>query len=83
MKLETARSSALNQKDAIIRQRNNSGTVSRETTRMDVSRETNQRYFPMQKRENISPNKSSAVNSPVMPASASCARRNSSAHNSI
>jgi hypothetical protein len=36
-------------------------------------------YFPIQKLENILPNKSSEVNSPVISLSACWARRNSSA----
>ena len=40
-------------------------------------------YLPMQKRENISPNRSSALKAPVIDANCSCAKRNSSAQNSI
>ena len=39
-------------------------------------------YLPMQKREKITPSKSSAANSPVISLSAFCARRNSSASRS-
>ncbi len=40
-------------------------------------------YFPMQNLPKISPSRSSAVNSPVIAASAFCAPRNSSAKSSI
>jgi hypothetical protein len=40
-------------------------------------------YFPTQKLENISPNKSSATNSPVISDIALCAALSSSAQNSI
>lgn len=39
-------------------------------------------YFPMQNLEKITPNKSSAVNSPVISLSRSCASRSSSANRS-
>ena len=39
-------------------------------------------YFPIQKRLNITPRRSSAVNSPVIAASDCCARRSSSANSS-
>src|SRR5690606_17913336 len=41
-----------------------------------------QRHLPMQKREKITPSRSSAVNSPVISLMQSCARRNSSANSS-